>query len=231
MQQSSLVTDGVEKPVDFEIPRCARLGVLQGQGTQQPSVALALCRHSVPQDFDFGVVDGTSSHDFGSSKNVAANEHVDLAGILGQEDGLFDRRVTAADNGKWFVSELKPPGQREKVVSITDSTHPDLLTVRPTMGVAPSQTAQAEIPACQYVSSPGRLSLFAVAPVAMITDSATTGAGPSSVPSGQALKGLADKSTFEMVSVMISVPKFTDCARKLSVNSMPEMPFGNPGKF
>lgn len=35
-------------------------------------------------------------------------------------------------------------------------------------GSDPSQTAQAEIPFCQYFFSPGIPSLFAVAPVAMI---------------------------------------------------------------
>lgn len=36
------------------------------------------------------------------------------------------------------------------------------------MGTAPSHTAQAEIPDCQYVSSPGRYRRLAEAPVAMM---------------------------------------------------------------
>lgn len=77
------------------------------------------------------------------------------------------------------------------------------------MGTAPSHTAQAEMPDCQYVSSPGMCIRFALAPVAMINVSAVSGS-PCSSPSRQYLNGRSLKSTFEIVSVWIVVPNRTD---------------------
>jgi hypothetical protein len=119
------------------------------------------------------------------------------------------------------------------------------------IGTAPSQTAQAEIPACQKVSSPSICILFAVAPlyitemsmddqkqkkrnayVATMRESAVIAAdGSSSVPSTQTLKGRDERSTFEIVSVRTSVPNLTLCSRILTMSSGPERPSGKPGTF
>jgi len=98
------------------------------------------------------------------------------------------------------------------------------------MGTAPSQTAQALIPLCQYVSSPFRLRRLALAPVAIMTASVVSGSSLS-CPSLQYLKGRWERSIFETVSVMTLVPNRIDCSRNLSINSGPNTPEGNPGKF
>jgi hypothetical protein len=77
------------------------------------------------------------------------------------------------------------------------------------IGTAPSHTAHAEMPDCQYVSSPGRFIRFALAPVAMITVSQVSGSSDSA-PSLQYLKGRCERSILLMVSVWICVPKRTD---------------------
>lgn len=77
------------------------------------------------------------------------------------------------------------------------------------IGTAPSQTAHAEMPDCQYVSSPGRFIRFALAPVAMITVSQVSGSSDSA-PSLQYLKGRCERSILLMVSVWICVPKRMD---------------------
>lgn len=98
------------------------------------------------------------------------------------------------------------------------------------IGTAPSHTAHALIPLCQYLSSPAKPSRFALAPVAIITVSAVSGS-PFSEPSRQYLNGRDDRSILDTVSVMMRVPKRTDCARNLSMSSGPRIPLGKPGKF
>ena len=77
------------------------------------------------------------------------------------------------------------------------------------IGTAPSQTAQAEMPLCQYVCSPLSPRRFALAPVAMIIVSALSGS-PSSWYSRQYLKGRRERSIFDTVSVMMRVPNRRD---------------------
>lgn len=98
------------------------------------------------------------------------------------------------------------------------------------IGTAPSHTAHALIPLCQYISSPFNPSLFADAPVAMMIVSAVSGSW-SSWNSRQYRNGRAERSTLATVSVMIFVPKRKDCARNLSMSSGPRIPEGKPGKF
>lgn len=69
------------------------------------------------------------------------------------------------------------------------------------IGTAPSQTAHALIPDCQYVSSPGRFNRRADAPVAIMTESAVSGAD-SSAPSRQYLNGRFDRSARALQSAM-----------------------------
>ena len=80
------------------------------------------------------------------------------------------------------------------------------------MGTAPSQTAQAETPFCQYLSSPARFSRFAFAPVARMTTSAVWAGASLSLSSysRQSLNGRLFRSSFVIVSVMILVPKRSD---------------------
>nr|GMD58240.1 Uncharacterised protein [Ipomoea batatas] len=94
------------------------------------------------------------------------------------------------------------------------------------IGAAPSQTAQADMPRFQKSFSPGNSRRLATAPVATMTESAR-----AIVASENTLKGLAEKSTLETVSVKILVPNRIDCLRKRSVSSRPSIPSGNPGKF
>lgn len=100
--------------------------------------------------------------------------------------------------------------------------------LRRKMGTAPSQTAHAEMPLCQYVSSPGRLRRRALAPVAMMIVSAVSGSS-SSKPSLQYRNGRRDRSILLIVSVKIFVPNRSDCALKRSIISGPRMPSGKPG--
>ena len=83
------------------------------------------------------------------------------------------------------------------------------------IGTAPSQTAQAEIPFCQYFSSPGRPRRRAEAPVAMMIASAVWGSLSSSY-SAQYLNGRLERSTLATVSVMMVVPNRSDCLRMAS---------------
>lgn len=74
----------------------------------------------------------------------------------------------------------------------------------PQRSAAPSQTAHAEMPFCQYLSSPGMCIRLAVAPVAIMSDWVRTGCW-SSLPSAQILNGRDDRSTFETVSLWAGV--------------------------
>lgn len=86
------------------------------------------------------------------------------------------------------------------------------------------------MPFCQYVCSPLRSRRFALAPVAMMTVSAASGS-PSSWYFRQHLKGRRKRSIFDTISVIIVLPNRSDRARNLSINSGPNTPPGNPGKF
>ena len=59
----------------------------------------------VPADVDLGVVDGALLHDLGAAELLAAVEHDDLGREPGQEAGLFERRVAAADDGHLLAAE------------------------------------------------------------------------------------------------------------------------------
>ncbi|KAG5455550.1 MAG: hypothetical protein BJ554DRAFT_5001 [Olpidium bornovanus] len=63
------------------------------------------------------------------------------------------------------------------------------------MGAAPSHTAQAEMPACQSVSSPGMWSRRAVAPVATIKASAVMSGFAVGSSVVQNLNGREERST------------------------------------
>ena len=101
------------------------------------------------------------------------------------------------------------------------------------IGIAPSHTAHADTPFCQYVSSPCRPRRRALAPVARTTASAVSVGSFSlpSAPSFHSLKGRDFKSSFVIVSVMMWVPNRSDCARISSISCGPEIPLGKPGKF
>jgi hypothetical protein len=91
------------------------------------------------------------------------------------------------------------------------------------MGTAPSHTAHAEIPLCQYVSSPGRLSRRADAPVAMMTVSAVSG-GDCSSPSRQYLKGRSERSAHAISTGRrdCSEGRLTDLGNRLRVDDRPK---------
>mmetsp|Transcript_18638 Transcript_18638/g.46765 ORF Transcript_18638/g.46765 Transcript_18638/m.46765 type:complete len:209 (+) Transcript_18638:283-909(+) len=130
---------------------------------------------------------------------------------------------------RWITYTLLPYFVRNVASSIAESPPPTTAMGRwRKIGAAPSQTAHADTPFCQYSSFPGMGSTFAVAPVATITVLARIGA---SAPSGKTSSGNLSKSTRSIVSVRILVPNRALCARNFAVISSPVTPSGNPGKF
>jgi hypothetical protein len=137
--------------------------------------------------------------------------------------GFLRGAVTTSDNDEWLISvkDTKFPSVRPQTVDATKMYR--------NMGTAPSQTAHALIPLFQYLSSPGRFNLFALAPVARIMASAVSNSSSPGAHSRQYLKGRTDRSKREIVSVMTVVPNRTDCARNFSIISGPKIPSGKPG--
>jgi len=137
--------------------------------------------------------------------------------------GFLRGAVAASNNDEWLISvqEIKFPSVRPQTMDATKTCR--------NMGTAPSQTAHALIPLFQYLSSPGRFNLFALAPVARMTASAVSNSSSPGAHSRQYLKGRTDRSRREMVSVMIVVPNRTDCERNFSIISGPKIPSGKPG--
>lgn len=66
--------------------------------------------------------------------------------------------------------------------------------------------------------------------MAKIIASVVTGSA-SSLNSVHNLNGFEDKSTLEIVSVIMLVPNLADCFLILSISSLPLNDSGNPGKF
>src|SRR6266852_2038670 len=64
-----------------------------------------LVDHRGRHEFDFFIGPCAIEHDFGSAKLRAAMNEIDLAGVAGQEDGLFHRGISAAYHGYWFAAE------------------------------------------------------------------------------------------------------------------------------
>ena len=125
-------------------------------------------------------------HDLGGTELIPSNENEDMRSVLNRDDRQF-RRHAGRMRAKRTLVKYIPSSQAESPPPITAN---GLLRK---MGTAPSQTAQALIPDCQYVSSPGRFNRRAEAPVAMITESAVSGAA-SSAPSRQYLNGRLERS-------------------------------------
>ena len=62
----------------------------------------------VPPDLDLGVREGPLLHDLAGPELVAAHDQGDLRGELGEERGLLDGRVAAADDRDLVVPEEEP---------------------------------------------------------------------------------------------------------------------------
>ena len=68
-------------------------------------IAQNLVQGMVPYDVHFGIIEQTVLHDFFRAELVAPMNDVHLAGEIGQEQRLFDRGVSAADNGDFLIAE------------------------------------------------------------------------------------------------------------------------------
>jgi hypothetical protein len=62
----------------------------------------------VPEELDLGVGERPVLHDLAGAQLVAAVDDRDLVGELGEERGLLDRRVAAADDGDLLSAEEEP---------------------------------------------------------------------------------------------------------------------------
>ena len=93
-------------------------------------------------------------------------------------------------------------------------------------GVAPSQMAQALMPAFQKRPSLGSPSRLALAPVARITALARM-----VWPSAVMRKGRWERSRLSASASTRRVPQRTAWALRRSIRSGPRMPSGKPGKF
>ena len=67
-----------------------------------------LLDHRAPVRLDLGVGEDALLQDLGAAQGVAAVDQVDFGGELGQEDGLHEGRVSAADHGDLGVAEKGP---------------------------------------------------------------------------------------------------------------------------
>ena len=95
------------------------------------------------------------------------------------------------------------------------------------IGSAPSQTAQAEMPRCQNLSSFSTPRRRAMAPVATISARVLTVSPDSEVTT----KGRCERSTETTVSVTRRAPQRSACSRMRAIRSIPPIPSGKPGKF
>ena len=68
-------------------------------------VAVDLGHRVVPEELDLRVGEGAVLHDLAGPQLVAAVDDRDLVGELGEEGGLLDRRVAAADDGDLLAAE------------------------------------------------------------------------------------------------------------------------------
>ena len=62
---------------------------------------------TVPVHLNFGVGEHPIRHGLAGPKLVAAHDQVDAAGVFGQVNGLFAGGVTAADDRKLHIAELR----------------------------------------------------------------------------------------------------------------------------
>lgn len=100
-----VVSDGVEESVGRKIRDLASHDILDGEGIQQVTVALALGSDRVVLDLDLGMSGKALGHDVGSAELVLADENGDLGAVLGKEDGLLGGGVSTTNNGQGLVPE------------------------------------------------------------------------------------------------------------------------------
>lgn len=103
-----VVADGVEEAVGGDLLGLAGLVVLDDHALHEAArafLALDLDALRVVAHLDFGVGGEAARVGLACAQNVAADKHGDLAGLLGQVDGLLDRGVAAADHDERLLAE------------------------------------------------------------------------------------------------------------------------------
>lgn len=101
-----VVTNGIEQATGLQGLLLAGLDVLDNQVAHEALVvALDLHTSRVPLDGDVLVVLEPLGHDVAGSEHVPANEHGHVAGVPGQEHGLFGGRVSATDHDQVLLPE------------------------------------------------------------------------------------------------------------------------------
>src|SRR3954454_4346657 len=90
-----VMPDGHEHARDVELTQLAGLDVLDG-GAGHLVVPVHLDRHRVPDELDLVVLERPLLHDLEGPQREAQVDQVQLVGELGEEVGLFERRVPAA---------------------------------------------------------------------------------------------------------------------------------------
>mmetsp|Transcript_84533 Transcript_84533/g.217763 ORF Transcript_84533/g.217763 Transcript_84533/m.217763 type:complete len:216 (-) Transcript_84533:418-1065(-) len=128
---------------------------------------------------------------------------------------------------RWTSVTLLAKRARKRASSSAVSPPPTTATSS-SMYRAPSHTAHVEMPLPFTACSSGAFSHRAVAPVAMMIESASI--TPSSPPSWHR-KGRVERSTFSTSFSRISAPKRSACLRRSDIISGPETASGYPGKF
>ena len=106
-----VVADGDEQAGDGQLAGLAGDGVAQ-RDAGELVLAVDGVDGAVPREADLGVGVGALGHDLGGAQLVAAVHDRDRAGELGQEGGLLDGGVTAADDGDVLVAEEEPVAGR-----------------------------------------------------------------------------------------------------------------------
>lgn len=100
------MANGIEQATGLESLLLAGLDVPDDQVAHEALVvALDLDTRGVPLDCDVLVVLEPLGHDVAGSEHIPANEHGHVAGISGQEHGLFGGRVSATDHDQVLLPE------------------------------------------------------------------------------------------------------------------------------
>jgi hypothetical protein len=105
--RARVVADGDEQPGDGQRALLAGPGV-PGADRLELRVAHRLEDLGVPDELDLRVVEGPLLHDLAGPQGVAAVHEVDLAREAGEEGGLLQRAVAAADDRDVLVAEEEP---------------------------------------------------------------------------------------------------------------------------
>lgn len=101
-----VVANGVEKTVGLQRLLLAALDVLDHQVAHEALfVTLDLNTDRVPLDGDILVVLQPLGHDVTGTERIPADEHGNVAGVLGQEDGLLGGRVTTTNHDQRLFPE------------------------------------------------------------------------------------------------------------------------------